>query len=187
MRPLRARSAAAFASAIASRHGTAPGRAPHAAVQLLHPRVPVIRSRVTGSRAIYHRWSVRVSLGLRQVPRRWSEQPPSIRTLLPVRNERRNPGRLTAETLAKRLPLVLGGLSPRATPPMPLVVRRHPASAQTAPQVPSIARSARELPASRTAVLPTILPVGELDRVTDHVLRSLDRRMSSWRERRGKV
>jgi hypothetical protein len=34
---------------------------------------------------------------------------------------------------------------------------------------------------------PTAMPAIDLEQLTDHVMRQMDRRMTAWRERRGRI
>jgi hypothetical protein len=150
-----------------------------------------------GSHSIHHRWSVRVSLGLRQVlhvagrlPDRELQLPVALN--LHYRKEqpsdhRKVPSRDREVLSRMRMPLVLSGLRSRMAPPLPLVVRRRSVDQPAA--APTVSPSAAATPRVRQLATPgpSGFPAGELDRVADHVLKSLDRRMSSWRERRGKV
>jgi hypothetical protein len=81
-----------------------------------------------------------------------------------------------------RLPAVLLRTQPAAAPRLPAAARGdRPADAPwAAPRTP------RAAPTMSDSVEPVVLPPRELSRVTDHVIRQLDRRIVSYAERTGR-
>jgi hypothetical protein len=62
-----------------------------------------------------------------------------------------------------------------------------PARAEPLPPPQAAAEPAARAPARRPPATAWVLPAEELSRVTDHVLRTFDRRVLSYRERTGQV
>ena len=200
MRRSRAAGPAAFAAGIAARYGRA--GAPRSSLALLLRRT---RSRVEGARH-YHRHSVR--LGPLYFSRRATSGSGTIpfptRLVLPraVIQQRMRALRVHP-ALARRLdatrpapsalapngiPLVVRGRVVR-TEPLPRVLRIAPARVDPVATLPDTPRrtepAARWLP--REAALGATLAPAELERLTSHVLSTLDRRVTAFRERRGKA
>jgi hypothetical protein len=86
--------------------------------------------------------------------------------------------RIERSTLFERLPMALAQTKPASTKPAAL----HEVRSERARSIPDEPVSL--IPAQRT---PASLPANELARVTDHVIKQLDRRVLSYRERTGRI
>lgn len=181
-----------FAASIAGRYGRAPRRFGGAAMVLLGSRRPGAPGRGAWVRHEHLHRALRVAIRVghsTMVDRRSSV----------VRHEgaRAAPfvDRLITRTVTRPAAVspVIRRASPPARPPAPhppvaRVVRNRPPQPEPARAGPEAREDAPPVRAGFAAPTPvaTSLPPLELARVTDHVLRSLDRKMSSWRDRRGR-
>jgi hypothetical protein len=155
--------------------------------------LPRVRRRVASVQLTHRRLSVRIAVHVRQ-PHLVVRHSTTLRE--PARSTRALPGRIGARALAssartrpaeRQTPAVHGILLP-AIQRVPMITRRSAPA-----EVAEHAAAEPGRPASRPAdaiaaparTPPSALPAVELQRVTDHVLRSLDRRLSAWRDRRG--
>ena len=175
----------AFAAAVAGRHRTASGRMSRPALVLMRPsrsarhehipRSLRLNVRVNHSAFIDRRLSIvrqertPGGAGLERIVTRTLTRPT---TLSPVIHP--TPQAIRAATQVAPVTRVVREHSPQAEPAREPSEARH----DIKPIRPGLVFS----PPPASAVLPPV----ELERVTDHVLRSLDRRMSSWRDRRGR-
>jgi len=183
----------AFAAAVAGRHRAAAGRLSRLPLVLSLPGRPAARSVGTVSRHLHQHRRVRVAISVRHstLVTRGSIVHRLERATTEVRRERilaASPARSTA--LVPVIHRSARGQRVMATAaPVQRVVRGKVAEAPATPakEPATMVSAARERAAFRAAPTPVSLPSLELDRVTDHVLKSLDRRMSSWRDRRGRT
>ena len=168
----------AFASSVAARHGAAKGRLSRPSLVLVGTRRTSPRQGIAIARHLHHHRSVRVVLSstVHAAP-------------LPARLMTRTVQRtITATRVEHRVP-VPARVTAGAASTQGIVVKRSSPSegAQKAQAVPRLeTKPSRERFQVQPQAAPVALPPLELERVTDHVLKSLDRRMTSWRERRGK-
>ena len=183
----------AFAAAVAGRHRTASGRMSRPALVLMASRRHIV---VRPSRSARHEHIPRsLRLNVRVDHSAFIDRRLSI-----VRQER-TPGGAGLERIVTRTVTRPTTLSPVIHPtpqairaatqvaPVTRVVREHSPQAEPAREPSEARHDIKPIrpglvfsPPPASAVLPPV----ELERVTDHVLRSLDRRMSSWRDRRGR-
>jgi hypothetical protein len=187
-------SADAFARAVAGRHAAASGHSRRPALVLLASRRPMTPRRASAARHEHLHRSLRVSVKVHHA------------TFVDRRSS------VVRQELAAG-PAFLERIIPRRTPTRPImvapVIQAISQPARVAAQVSDVPRVMRDrAPATEFAFAPSAprddikpirpwinasppptsptLPSSELQRVTDHVLRSLDRQMSSWRDRRGR-
>jgi hypothetical protein len=168
----------AFAAAVAGRYCAARQRFNRPSFVLLGSRRPSRRDGIAGARHVHHHRSVRVVLNsiVHAAP-------------LPARLVTRTVQRtITATRVEHRVP-VPARVTAGAASTQGIVVKRSSPSegAQKTQAVPRLEiKPSRERFQVQPQAAPVARPPLELERVTDHVLKSLDRRMTSWRERRGK-
>jgi hypothetical protein len=183
-----------FAAAVAWRHGAGTGAWRRAALVLRRAVVPRVHRRVAPVRQTHQHLTARIvlhplhtqtvlrhSTTVREAARAGRDLPPRIVTRAAAQPApARSPER--AAPAAAGFPMALAR-------PVPMITRR---AAPVEPSAPVAAMPSRPGPREPDAIAaavrtpPSALPALELERVTDHVLRSLDRRLSSWRDRRGK-
>jgi len=175
----------AFAAAVAGRYGAARGRISRSSLVLLGPRRP-------SPGHVHRHRSIRAVLNFRHLElgqRRSTVVHSTVHAApLPARILTRTiPRTIVATRVEQRVGVPERGAVKGATT-QGLVVRERRPLEQT--QQTQAAQPATKPQLNRVTVqpktVPAALPPLELARVTDHVLRSLDRQMSSWRERRGK-
>lgn len=184
----------AFAKAVAGRHGAAPGRLSRSVLVLRGSRRASPRHGIAGARHVHHHRSVRVVLNFRHLELGQRGSPVVHSTVqaapLPPRIVARTAPRTVSVTRVEHRVPVPGRTAARAASAPDLVPRRAAqieAMQETRPTPRLETAQVRERFQVQPQPVPTALPRLELERVTDHVLRSLDRRMSSWRDRRGRT
>ncbi len=181
----------AFAAAISRRHAGGTARWPRASLVLCRATPRAVHR---AAAVVLHRHShagARLQLHLRHGPMDARRSFITLRQQVIVRNTAARTMPRTAidppDPIAQAVPSRAPS-APMAASQVPMVTRRGPAFDRPS-ESPS--RQASREP-SRDAATPPVrpapvnLPAVELDRVTDHVLRSLDRRLGSWRDRRGR-
>lgn len=189
---------ARFAAAVAGRHGRRAARVPAApVVPLVGRRAPVVVHR-------HLAWSTRVAVHVaRPESRRREPGIPLVATsapaarvargLAPLAEPRRDAPAERIRAAARRIEAGPPGAVPASS------VARPPGGAPVVPRVPTVVRRVRPTapagdhpaaPAARArgpaAATPVELSPVEVGRVTEHVLRTLDRRVVALRERQGR-
>lgn len=189
--------ALAFARRVAARHRRAVGRSP--ALGLLLRRISSHR-RSVAFRAGDTTRVFALRLGPFQVHRERPTAPVAVPATgrghtNPITRIRTRPSRLNvvrrAAAEATQSPRVAREMMPPRGPdrivrsaPVRQVLRKAPS--QSTPSA-EVTRPIAETPHRRDAAQPLVIPSAEVERLTSHVLRTLDRRLGAFRERRGKV
>ena len=183
----------AFASAVAGRHSLASVRLNRPPLVLMASRRHIVGRPTRSARHehIHRSWRLNVRVSHSTFVDRRSSIARQVRTEGSAGLER-----IVTRTVTRHTTLApVIHRTPQAIPvtpqvaPVSRVMRERSPRAEPAP-APSEARY--DIKPIRPGIVSSpppaaaVLPPVELDRVTDHVLRSLDRRMSSWRDRRGK-
>ena len=171
----------AFARAVAGRHGVAAGHSRRPALVWLASRRPMHRLLRVSVRVHHATFVDRRSSVVRQ---ELAAGPAFLDRIIPLRTPTR-PVMVSPVIQAISQPARVDA----KVPAVPRVMR-DPAPVTETAFAPSAPRDDIKpirpwINASPPPASPT-LPSSELQRVTDHVLRSLDRQMSSWRDRRGR-
>ena len=187
---------AVFSAAVVARHAARGSRPSCGAMVLVRSRIHAIPIRAGLVRHLHQRWTVKFSIHGRRMNYAVKALSLVERTLnrsfvthhrISVNQGRR--GHPSASAPVEPLRLVTRRPTAPTQTSVPLVIRRptprNSGPPSSSPEVRPTSRTRESVPA-QSGVPVTALPAGELDRVTDHVIRNLDRRLSSWRERRGK-